>query len=213
MSDKTRGAAGAAAVANLETPPRTPRGAATFKRLLRAAEREFDEKGFHDASVSSITRRAKVAQGTFYLYFRSKEQCFRALVEEIGRDLRHRMAMAVQGPGDRMAAERRGLEAFLAFTAQHPGLYRIVQESQFVDPAMHRVYYEHIAEGYAGALGAAARRGELAPGDVAVRAWAIMGIGHFLGLRYCLWQGRLPDKRVMDEVMRFIATGMARQRK
>ena len=43
--------------------PRTERGRRTLRKLLDAAAEEFGEKGFHEASVSSITRRAGVALG------------------------------------------------------------------------------------------------------------------------------------------------------
>jgi len=189
----------------------TTKGEKTRLRLLAAAEHEFGGKGFHAASVSSITLRAKVAQGTFYFYFGGKEEIFSTLVREIGHTLRKRMGEAVARQADRIAADRSGLCAFLRFAAEHPGLYRIVQESQFVDAAVYREYYERVAQGYARGLSAAAERGELRPGDAAVRAWAIMGIGHFLGLRYCLWQGCEPDAAVVDQVMDFIAGGMAPQ--
>jgi AcrR family transcriptional regulator len=159
--------------------------------------------------VSSITQRADIAQGTFYLYFRSKEELFVTLVRDIGHQLRAHAAQAIARAKDRMDAERRGLEAFLDFTTRHRGLYRIVQESQFVDAQVFREYYEKLAEGYAAALDKAARGGELAPGDAQVRAWALMGIAHFLGLRWCLWQKKQPPPEVLDEVMRFISRGIA----
>ena len=190
--------------------PLTPRGEATRRRILNAAEREFGEKGFHLASVSSITTRANVGQGTFYIYFRTKEDCFATLVREIGHELRRLTAEAVARGRNRMEAERLGLQAFLAFAQKHPGLYRIVQESQFVDERVFREYYERLAAGYAAGLDAAASNGELRPGRGEVRAWAIMGIGHFLGLRYCLWRGEVPDEQLLDEVMDFIAKGMAK---
>lgn len=188
--------------------PATPRGEATRRRLLNAAEQEFGEKGYHGASVSSITDRADVGQGTFYLYFRSKEEIFLTLVGDIGHQLRAHTALAISKADSRLEAERVGLEAFLDFAAKHPGLYRIVQESQFVDDHVFRAYYEKLAEGYGAALARATQDGELAPGDADVRAWAIMGIGHFLGLRYCLWQKKLPPQNVLDEVMSFIVRGM-----
>lgn len=188
--------------------PVTARGEATRRRLLNAAEQEFGTKGYHGASVSSITQRADIAQGTFYLYFHSKEEMFVTLVRDIGHQLRAHSAQAIAGATDRLEAERRGLEAFLAFTTRHRGLYRIVQESQFVDPQIFREYYEKLAEGYAEALGAAARKGELAPGDAEVRAWSMMGIGHFLGMKWCLWQKKQPTQEVLDEVMGFITHGM-----
>ena len=191
--------------------PVTARGEATRRRLLIAAEQEFGSKGYHGASVSSITQRADIAQGTFYLYFRSKEEMFITLVGDIGHQLRSHSAQAIAPATNRLEAERLGLEAFLEFTTKHRGLYRIVQESQFVDPTIFREYYERLAEGYAGALAAAARKGELADGDAEARAWSLMGIGHFLGLKWCLWQKKQPSKEVLDEVMRFITHGMGPQ--
>src|SRR5690349_11689304 len=188
--------------------PVTARGEATRRRLLNAAEMEFGTRGYHGASVSSITQRAEIAQGTFYLYFRSKEEMFLQLVKDIGHQLRAHSAQAIGKAGNRLEAEKLGLEAFLQFTTKHRGLYRIVQESQFVDPQVFREYYEKLAEGYAAALEKAARTGELARGDAETRAWSLMGIGHFLGMRWCLWEKQMPPNHVFEEVMTFITRGM-----
>lgn len=198
----------AAALAPLPKPV-TARGEATRRRLLNAAETEFGTRGYHGASVSSITQRAEIAQGTFYLYFRSKEELFLQLVKDIGHQLRAHSAQAIARAGNRIEAERLGLEAFLQFTTRHRGLYRIVQESQFVDPQVFREYYEKLAAGYAAALEKAARNGELTRGDAETRAWSMMGIGHFLGMKWCLWQKQAPPPAVIDEVMSFITKGMA----
>jgi AcrR family transcriptional regulator len=192
-----------------ERIPATARGEATRRRLLEAAEAEFGGKGFHGASVSSITARAQIGQGTFYLYFRSKEEIFSVLVRELGHALRSNLARDIAGSGDRMQVERRGIEGFLRFTLDHPAVYRIVQESQFVDEAAFRDYYERLSKGYVEALEQSAKRSELARGSAEERAWAMMGISHFLGLRYCLWNGTVPSRRKIDEVMDFVAHGMA----
>jgi len=192
-----------------ELIPATARGEATRRKLLDSAEAEFGEKGFHTASVSSITQRAGVGQGTFYLYFRTKEEIFSTLVKEIGRNLRKAMAVAVGSGSSRLDAERRGLEAFFNFAQVHSGLYRIVQEAQFVDEPVFRDYYERLGKGYAAGLTAASAQGELSPGDAETRAWAIMGVGHMLGLKHCLWAGKAPDKALMDEIMGFVAHGIA----
>lgn len=189
--------------------PATRRGEATRARLLAAAEAEFGQKGYHAASVSGITTEAGVGQGTFYLYFASKEEAFRALVDSVGRGVRRAMAEAVTGATDQMAAERLGLEGFVRYVSEHPHLYRIVQESQFVDESLFRRYYENLAAGYTRVLDAAAARGELTAGDAESRAWAIMGIGHFLGLRFAAWQGREVPAETLDAVMDLLSHGMA----
>lgn len=197
----------------IETKPRPVRTqrrtAVTRRRLFDAAEKVFGELGFHATSISEITRTAGVAQGTFYLHSRSKEELFSALVIDISGRLRRHLTEAVTGSPDRIAAERTGLEAFCAFVQQHPGVYRIVQEAQFVDPAAYRDYYQRLAMGYQQVLGKAAARGEITAGDASARAWALMGIGHFLGMRHCLWAGELPDAATLDAVLDLIAHGIA----
>lgn len=51
------------------------------EQLLYAAARTFMTAGYAATRVSDIVSEAGVAQGTFYLYFRSKREVFRQLVE------------------------------------------------------------------------------------------------------------------------------------
>ncbi|MEJ2504290.1 MAG: helix-turn-helix domain containing protein, partial [Gemmatimonadota bacterium] len=108
--------------------PRTARGEATRQKLLDAAEALFGRSGFHATGVTDITRRAGVAQGTFYLYFESKEQVFTELVRHLSRSLRRAIREDTAGVEDRLALEEAGLRSFLRFAAEHRDLYRIVFE-------------------------------------------------------------------------------------
>lgn len=189
--------------------PATSRGEATRQKLLEAAEHEFGEKGFHAASVSSITRRAGVGQGTFYLYFPTKEDAMRELVRYMGHALRRSLAEAIADAPTRLEIERRGFDAFVRFSLQHQNLYRVVMESQFVDESVYREYYEALAAGYRDGLERAARQGEIRDGSAEERAWALMGIAHFLGLRYAIWEDREPPETVKREVFDFIEHGLA----
>jgi len=178
--------------------PKTRRGEATRRQILKAAEAVIGAKGFREASISEITREAGVGQGTFYIYFQSKDEVFRELVLEMGRLTRHTLAEATKSAPDRLAAERVGLTAFLAFVAEHPALYNIVQEAQFVAPEVYRTYFESFAGRYREALTEAAAAGEISPGDPEVRAWALMGIAKSLGERFAV----LGADRPLDEVAR-----------
>ena len=72
------------AAVSADKAPRTERGRRTVRKLLEAAAQEFGQRGFHEAAITGITSRAGVALGTFYTYFESKEELFRALVREPG---------------------------------------------------------------------------------------------------------------------------------
>jgi AcrR family transcriptional regulator len=192
--------------------PKTKRGQRTRERILDAAEVEIGGRGFAEASISTITAQAKVGQGTFYLYFRSKEDVMRELVLRMGRRLRRHLTLSIAEANDRLDAERRGLHAFLEFVRANPNLYRVVAEAQFVDPAVYRRYYDDFVKSYAGALRTAARRGEISKGDAEVRAWALMGLSDMVGMRYALWDGKANLDRVAEAAFELVAKGLEPRR-
>jgi AcrR family transcriptional regulator len=164
--------------------PRTRRGRETRAAILRAAEDVIGAQGYAAAGIADITRAAGIAQGTFYIYFDSKEHVFRELVTEMGRLTRKTLSDAVAGAADRLGAERLGLRAFLEIAATRPTLYNIVEEARFVAPEAYNAYFTAFARNYARNLAAAASEGEIRLGDAEIRAWALMGMAVTLGERY-----------------------------
>jgi AcrR family transcriptional regulator len=190
-------------------PPRTSRGRRTRQRILAAAEQVFGQDGFHRASVVDITRAAGVAQGTFYLYFPSKEALFVELVRTMGHDMRRHLHDASLAAANRAQAEESGYRAFFEFVARHPNLYRIVRECQFVAPGEFRDWYERLAGRYVEALRRAVAAGEVKDVDLEVAAYCLIGMGDFLGMRLVLWEGRsrVPP-RVLDTIMEIVRRGL-----
>ena len=70
-----------------EAGPLTGRGHARRAALLDAARRVFEEKGFLETRVADIAAEAKVAQGTFYTYFDSKDAIFQAVATRVAGDM------------------------------------------------------------------------------------------------------------------------------
>lgn len=191
--------------------PRTERGRKTLRALLDAAASEFGEKGFHDGSISGITRRAGVALGTFYTYFDSKDDVFRALVHDMSEQVRTSVAPAIAAAPNQIAAERAGLASFLEFVGEHKEIYRIIDEAEFVDPESYHRHYASTAERIAIRLEAAARRGEIRSDICEVHAWAIMGMNVFLGLRYGVWKQADDPDDVAARIERFLADGLRKR--
>jgi AcrR family transcriptional regulator len=182
------------------------KGARTRRRLLEASEQVFADLGYHDASIVKITEAAGVAQGTFYLYFAGKQAIFDVLVEDLNRRIRHAMSAASSRGRTRLEAERLGFEAFFRFTTEHPALYRIIRQAEFVSPQMLRLHYDRIAEGYIEGLQRASDQGQIAIGDPEVTAWALMAIGEMVGMRWILWSdtGEMPPE-VFEQAMSVVA--------
>ncbi len=197
--------------------PVTARGEATRRKILDAAEGVFGEMGYYEASISEITRRAGVAQGTYYIYFHSKREIFAELVEDIGKRLRAEMRAAIEGASTRLEIEKLGFEAFFSFVAAHRRIYSIIQEAERVAPEAFFAYYQGISHGYIRGLSKAMDEGEVRRLDPEAVSYALMGIGHFVALRWLVWppeneaqaDGPMPlPEGILTSLMEFITHGL-----
>jgi AcrR family transcriptional regulator len=188
--------------------PRTARGEKTLRKILDAALAEFGTRGFSESSIVGITRRARVALGTFYTYFDSKDAVFAALVRDMSARVRDHVAPSLEGAVDGLDAERLALASYLDFVVDHKEVYRIIDEAEFVDPEGFRRHYVTTAERIAARLRGLRERGELTEAQTAmdddVHAWAIMGMNVFLGLRFGVWGNEEPEMvaRIANRMLR-----------
>ncbi|MGY1710604.1 TetR/AcrR family transcriptional regulator [Geodermatophilus sp. SYSU D00758] len=79
-----------------DTGPLTGKGRARKAELLDAARRVFERLGFLDTRVADIVAEARVAQGTFYTYFDSKDAVFQAVARTVVAELLE--ALQADGP-------------------------------------------------------------------------------------------------------------------
>ena len=65
-------------------PRKSSRNGASGKReaILRAATRVFARNGYFNSKVADIARAADVADGTVYLYFKSKEEILHSIFDQ-----------------------------------------------------------------------------------------------------------------------------------
>jgi AcrR family transcriptional regulator len=192
-------------VLNTEGRPLSKRGLDTRRRLLDAAEQVFAALGYHEASVVKITDAAGVAAGTFYLYFDSKKSIFDELVRDLNRRVRHAMKEGSAQGTTRLEQELLGFKAYFRFTSEHPALYRIIRQAEFVSPEMLRYHYDKLSENYVEALRASVTSGEIGQLNPDVAVWALMGVGEMIGMRWILWgEGKPIPAPVWAELERLL---------
>src|SRR5687768_13733053 len=86
---------------------RAAQAAGTRRDLLAHARKLFAQNGYADSSTDEVVRRAKVTKGALYHHFANKLELYRAVVEEMERELVARMAEAAQRsrePDERLEA-------------------------------------------------------------------------------------------------------------
>jgi len=202
---------GEASPASEGKAPRTARGERTLRKILDAALHEFGERGFSEGSIVGITQRARVALGTFYTYFDSKEAVFKALVNDMSTRVRDHVAPVLKVASDALDGEGKALESYLEFARAHKHVYRIIDEAEFADPEGFEKHYRTTATRIAARLDQGKAKGEVFATESKlaseVEAWAIMGMNVFLGLRFAVW-GRERPEEVARLANRMIRRGL-----
>src|SRR5512139_3175471 len=79
------------------------------ERILSAAERIFARHGFFAAKVSDVAKEAGVADGTIYLYFKSKDDLLISLFERRMQQVNELLRAAV----DKVTSPREQLDVFI----------------------------------------------------------------------------------------------------
>lgn len=89
------------------------------QELIDTAERLFMENGYEHTLISDIVRELEIAQGTFYYYFRSKEEILKAVVEKSIADLEQSVNRLIQdGNADETALLNEAINEILRFVSQ-----------------------------------------------------------------------------------------------
>ena len=94
------------------------RGQRTQQRILDAALRVFGEEGYHQSGIERITKVAGCSRASFYQYFSGKEEVFRHLAGQVGRQLG--ASIEVLGP---LTADADGWAAIRAWVARYADIY------------------------------------------------------------------------------------------
>ena len=161
--------------------------------ILAAARQVFAEMGFATATVRDIIRATPLASGTFYNYFKSKEEVYQALRDEQALKLRPRLREARLAAASADAFFTSSFHAFFAFVAEsQEGRPRTAPEPFRMDSPEVLAGFAELKED----ITAAMARGLIPAADAASLAAAVAGVAFELG-------GRVKTGADVDEMTRF----------
>lgn len=184
------------------------RSAARRAALVQAAATLFSERGYDGTAVSDIVARAGVAQGTFYLYFSSKEQALRAVAEDVIARVTaaaSQAGLAAGSPLERILVASR--VAFESFAKERQLLLAAVHASG--TEAHHRVMALELLPRFEAPLELWIRdgiaSGQIAPGlEPSYAASFIVSAGTRILIDSVLFGHPAPPEEVVDRLVAFI---------
>ena len=194
-------------------PKREENAEAKFNALLHAASEIVGEHGYVDASISRITERAGVAQGTFYSYFENRQDLFDQLLPRLGAEMLAFIKERTRGVVDASEREWKGFMAFFDFIVQNPDFLRILNEAEQLAPKGHEAHFQLVVAGYLASLQRDWARGEY-PGyeerELEVIVYMLLSARSYLALRYAKdKEGIKPIPNwITDTYIKFITYGL-----
>lgn len=154
-----------------------------FRRtqLLDAAREIFAKRGMSGTTVDSIAKRAGVAKGTVYLYYRCKEDILRQVLEEDLAELRDRTVPIIAGAGTIEDRLERFFHAALAFFDHKRDFFEHAHFEMTPDvrrKALQKLelVYRAQLDAWRAALSAAIRNGDAGKMNVDASAVAIVAL-------------------------------------
>ncbi len=184
-------------------------------RIIDAAVAVFAEKGFHAARVSDVAKRAGVADGTIYLYFKNKEDLLLSLFEDKMAGLIADLDVAWTGIDDPLARMRAYAKHHFRQLQAHPELAQVLQVELRQSHKFFRDYRPEKLWEYLGAFKAqveeAQRRGLVrADVDPFVSMWAIFGALDEISIQWVLARKRekFNLEAAADQVVDLFLYGM-----
>ncbi|MBW2102115.1 MAG: TetR/AcrR family transcriptional regulator [Deltaproteobacteria bacterium] len=187
------------------------RGQRTRRAIFQAAEKILGLHGINGANISDITREAGVAQGTFYVHFKSKADLVEGLVKYLNHQMRVELQRYASVMKDRRDVERVGILAFFRFLKRHREIYRIVPECEMISRPVTLWYYNKTAEGYVRGLRRGMERGQIRDLPPVFLARTLMGLTHFAGLKWVVWNpagSTETHRRMLEDLLLFALYGV-----
>jgi len=96
-------------------------------RILNAAVQIFAKKGFYNTKVSEVAKRAGVAAGTIYLYFKNKDEILISIFEEEMESILTEITDAVALESASLKRLERFIYKHLEFVQKRPALAQVFQ--------------------------------------------------------------------------------------
>lgn len=183
------------------------------KKIFDAAAKVVGALGYGDASIGRITDEAGIAQGTFYLYFESRQALFDVLLPYVGEDMVLYIGEKVKGAQTFLEVEERGFRAFFDYLRKNPWFFRVLNEAEVAAPVAHAAHMKLLTERYVKSLTRSVENGEIknfSIDELETLAYLFQAARSYLYL--CHIKGKkykkLPDA-VVDTYMKIIRNGLS----
>lgn len=177
------------------------------REILDAARSVFARHGFTRGVVDAIAKEAGLAKGTIYLYFRSKKEIYKAVLQSDMEALKKRNLERIDAAGSLKEKLRAFIVSRLENAEEKREFFRIMDSEPGTLSYTRSQYREWLREPVlrlAAALSEASSRGEIRPFPPEKTAWAVADMTRGSIQRRLLGQGEPTPRQEADFLLAFV---------
>jgi len=183
------------------------------QRILDAAVRVFAEEGFYNSKVSQIAEAAGVADGTIYLYFKSKDDLLISLFEDRMDSVNAQLRETLSRPGTALDRLRQVVALHFQLVEENPAMAEVIcvelrQSSKFIKEYANPKFAEYLRI-LAGCISDGQAQGQLRS-DVEPQlvARSLFGALDEIALSWLVKRDKFELQRAADQMGRLFIEGL-----
>jgi AcrR family transcriptional regulator len=181
---------------------REEKAEASCRALIDATIAIVNRSGYAGATIARITKKARLAHGTFYNYFKNRQELLDLMPPTYGERLLEYIASRMRPELSGVEREMARLDAFVEFFVRFHWSGRLIGEAPAMAPTGYERYDRMVLDGYVRALRRSAARGEIAGyTDTELESLARMLLFVRAGLAQTYLSGNSPDRRLPPRVL------------
>jgi len=189
------------------------------EQILDAAIQVFAKKGFQSTSVSDVIEAAGIARGTFYLYFKSKTEVFRAILDKYLHDLKENAERETRRdyslPNLRKTVRESLLDHLRYYAANRDLAAIVLREAMALDPSFQDKCLEvcKAMQGHWAASVERLKRLGVVKADVNSEVLNLLFTGVVLQvvIQWILPNPRINLEKVVDDYMHILENGVLKK--
>lgn len=186
------------------------------QQLLHAAIECFGQKGYHATQISDIIEKAKVARGTFYLYFQGKREIFDYVMTELFGQVQKEIRTIPKEAYTEIPAQIMGnIKRVLTLLMNKPSFAKIlISEAVGLDEELDsrlRTFYNHILNYIRRGLTQGQEMGFVRDGHIEIMAVSLLGCLKEVLYQHLLGTEKATPDEMTEEIYQMVIGAVQKQ--
>lgn len=184
----------------------------TRRLIIVSTAKLVGKYGYAETNIARIALAAKIAQGTIFNYFSTRQELFDTLLPTYAQEMLSYIRREIDSQSRGLDREVERLRVFLDFVRLNPWVVRLVNESQALAPKAFKAYLTLVTEGYIRALQRGIERGEISgyqPQELEAVAIALLAARSYYAEKYVIQaKSKQVPPWVFDAYRKFVARAL-----